>query len=110
MAQHEAARGLGKVRHLAAFVLLLLFPAPAAYSYSVLTHEAIIDSTWDSAIRPLLIKRFPAATPVELKQAHAYRLRGMHHPGFRVLSIRQQALQRFDSLRPNRRLRPQPDP
>ncbi len=72
MAQHEAARGLGKVRHLAAFVLLLLFPVPAAYSYSVLTHEAIIDSTWDGAIRPLLLKRFPAATPDELKQAHAY--------------------------------------
>ena len=45
---------------------------PAAYSYSVLTHEAIIDSTWDSAIRPLLLKRFPAATPDELTQAHAY--------------------------------------
>ena len=33
--------------------------APAAYS--VLTHEAIIDSTWDSAISPLLLKRFPAS-------------------------------------------------
>jgi hypothetical protein len=51
---------------------LLLFPAPAAYSYSVLTHEAIIDSTWDTAIKPLLLKRFPAATPDELTQAHAY--------------------------------------
>jgi hypothetical protein len=38
----------------------------------VLTHEAIIDSTWDSAIRPLLLKRFPAATPEELNGAHAY--------------------------------------
>jgi hypothetical protein len=52
--------------------LLLLLPAPAAHAYSVLTHEAIIDSTWDSAIRPLLLNRFPAATPDELKQAHAY--------------------------------------
>jgi hypothetical protein len=51
---------------------LLLFPVPAAYSYSVLTHEAIIDSTWDSAIRPLLLKRFPAATAEELTQAHAF--------------------------------------
>ena len=51
---------------------MLLFPVPAAYSYSVLTHEAIIDSTWDSAIRPLLLKRFPAATADELTQAHAY--------------------------------------
>jgi len=51
---------------------LLLLPVSAAHSYSVLTHEAIIDSTWDSAIRPLLLKRFPAATPDELTQAHAY--------------------------------------
>jgi hypothetical protein len=55
-----------------ALALLFLFPAPAAYAYSVLTHEAIIDSTWDSAIKPLLVKRFPAATVDELTQAHAY--------------------------------------
>ena len=72
MTEHEVIRGLGKLRHSAALGLLLLFPVPAAYSYSVLTHEAIIDSTWGSAIRPLLLKRFPAATPDELKQAHAY--------------------------------------
>ncbi len=52
--------------------LLFLFPAPAAHAYSVLTHEAIIDSTWDSAIKPLLLERFPAATNEELTQAHAY--------------------------------------
>ena len=43
-----------------------------ASAYSVLTHEAIIDSTWDSAIKPLLVKRFPAATADELKQAHGF--------------------------------------
>ena len=72
MTRHEAMRRLRKLRHSAALGLLLLFPAPAAYSYSVLTHEAIIDSTWDSAIKPLLLKRFPAATADELTQAHAY--------------------------------------
>jgi hypothetical protein len=55
-----------------AFGLLALFACPNAYSYSVLTHEAIIDATWDSAIKPLLLKRFPAATPDELTAAHAY--------------------------------------
>lgn len=63
---------LRQFRHSAAFGLLLLFPVPVAYSYSVLTHEAIIDSTWDSAIKPLLLKRFPAATVDELTQAHAF--------------------------------------
>ena len=72
MTQHEAMRRLRKLRHSAALGLLLLFPVPAAYSYSVLTHEAIIDSTWDSAIKPLLLKRFPAATADELTQAHAF--------------------------------------
>jgi len=52
--------------------LLLLFAAPSAYSYSVLTHEAIIDSAWDTGIQPLLLKRFPAATDDELLQAHAF--------------------------------------
>lgn len=46
--------------------------APAAQSYSVLTHEAIIDSAWDDHIRSLLMKRFPNASPDELRQAHAY--------------------------------------
>jgi Zinc dependent phospholipase C len=65
-------RRLRAFRHPAALGLLLLLPIPAAYSYSVLTHEAIIDSTWNSAIRPLLLKRFPDATADALAQAHAY--------------------------------------
>src|ERR1035438_3022515 len=56
----------------AALGLLVLLSCQTAHSYSVLTHEAIIDSTWDSAFKPLLLKRFPIATPEELKQAHAY--------------------------------------
>ena len=38
----------------------------------MLTHEAIIDVLWDTNIRPLLLKRFPDATPDELVKAHAY--------------------------------------
>ncbi len=41
-------------------------------SYSVLTHEQIIDLAWRDQIRPLLLKRFPQATDDQLKQAHAY--------------------------------------
>jgi hypothetical protein len=52
-------------------LLFLLLGRPAS-AYSVLTHEAIIDSTWDSAIKPLLLKRFPASTADELTEAHAY--------------------------------------
>jgi hypothetical protein len=56
----------------AAVGLLVLLSSQTAYSYSVLTHEAIIDSTWDSAIKPLLLKRFPDATAADLLAAHAY--------------------------------------
>ena len=41
-------------------------------AYSVLSHEELIDVLWDSEIRPALLKRFPSATPEEVKEAHAY--------------------------------------
>jgi hypothetical protein len=41
-------------------------------SYSVLTHEQIIDLAWRDQIRPLLLKRFPQSTDDQMKQAHAY--------------------------------------
>ena len=40
-------------------VAALLFLNPAVRAYSVLTHEAIIDTAWDSHIKPLLLARFP---------------------------------------------------
>ncbi len=46
--------------------------AGSASAYSVLSHEAIIDSAWEVSIKPMLVKRFPAATEDDLKKAHAY--------------------------------------
>jgi hypothetical protein len=45
---------------------------PRCVGYSVLTHEAIIDAEWNDGIKPLLLQRFPGATPEELQGAHAY--------------------------------------
>jgi len=56
---------------LAIFVCVVFWPASAA-AYSVLSHEAIIDSAWDTNIKPILLKRFPDATPEELREAHGY--------------------------------------
>jgi hypothetical protein len=56
-------------------ILLLAFVVGGALpsrSYSVLTHEQIIDLAWKDQIRPLLVKKFPQATDDQLKQAHAY--------------------------------------
>ncbi len=53
---------------LAAIFLL----TPNLRAYSVLTHEAIVDSLWNDSIVPRLKKRFPAVTPDQLLEAHAY--------------------------------------
>src|SRR5579872_1330568 len=41
-------------------------------SYSVLTHEEVVDLLWQDDIQPMLSQRFPAATQDELKKAHAF--------------------------------------
>jgi hypothetical protein len=53
-------------------LLLVLALAPAAKSYSVLTHEAIIDASWGREIKPLLLARFPGTTDDQLRDAHAH--------------------------------------
>ncbi|HYT19583.1 MAG TPA: zinc dependent phospholipase C family protein [Candidatus Polarisedimenticolia bacterium] len=52
--------------------LLGISCAPCCTGYSVLTHEAIVDAAWKDGIAPLLLNRFPHASPEELLQAHAY--------------------------------------
>ena len=70
-AQREKRRSKGICAAFAALALLAVWPLRCA-AYSVLSHEAIIDSAWDANIKPLLLKRFPDATPEELIQAHGY--------------------------------------
>lgn len=52
--------------------LLLLVSAASASAYSVLTHQANIDSTWQRCLVPALQRRFPGGTPEELQDAKAY--------------------------------------
>ncbi len=59
-----------------ALAFLLAATAPAARGYSVLTHEAIIDTQWDKGIKPLLVARYPEATKDDLREAHAYAYAG----------------------------------
>ena len=53
-------------------LLLGMSGTPNCAGYSVLSHEAIIDAAWKDGIEPLLLSRFPSATPDQLLQAHAY--------------------------------------
>jgi hypothetical protein len=66
------SRIAGATRLGARITVLLLLSTSVFYGYSVLTHEAIVDSLWDASIQKMLLKRFPMATPEELEQAHAY--------------------------------------
>jgi Zinc dependent phospholipase C len=60
------------VRYFSAFLIFIALQQTNLYSYSVLTHEAIIDSAWKDSIQPLLLQRFPRATAQDLKEARAY--------------------------------------
>jgi Zinc dependent phospholipase C len=70
----RGTRGLWRLRclRLLAILLIVLICGSGAFPYSVLSHEAIIDSAWNTNIKPVLLKRFPHATPDELRQAHGY--------------------------------------
>lgn len=53
-------------------LFLSSFLASPLAAYSVLSHEELIDISWDSEIRPALLRRFPTATAQEIEEAHAY--------------------------------------
>lgn len=62
-----------KQRIMAGLCVVVWFALPIpGRAYSVLTHQAIIDSVWLDAMKPVLIKRFPDATEDQLMHAHAY--------------------------------------
>src|SRR5947207_13413303 len=56
----------------AALIVVLLLNSIPGYSYSVLTHEQVVDLLWKDQIVPLLLKRFPHTSEEDLRKAHAY--------------------------------------
>jgi hypothetical protein len=53
-------------------VLLLAAAAAPANAYSVLTHQAIIDTTWADYIAPQLERHYPGGTLKEMNRAKSY--------------------------------------
>jgi len=51
---------------------LLCAASSVCTAYSVLTHEEIVDLLWGDQIKPLLLQKYPDATPEQLKEAHSY--------------------------------------
>jgi Zinc dependent phospholipase C len=70
--QKEVSLGAMKIRMGALLLLAAVLAAPPLFGYGVLSHEELIDIAWDSDILPALLKRFPEATPGQIKPAHAY--------------------------------------
>lgn len=50
----------------------MLLVCGRATAYSLLTHEQLIDLTWQDAIVPLLLSRYPNLTAADLERARAY--------------------------------------
>lgn len=68
------------MRALFTLFLFLSASAPPASAYSVLTHEAIIDASWEPVIVPALRQRFPSTTADTLHACRAYAYGGAIMP------------------------------
>jgi hypothetical protein len=53
-------------------LIIVLMCSDGSSAYSVLTHEEVVDLLWTDAIRPLLLKRYPALSEDQIREAHAY--------------------------------------
>ena len=60
--------------------LMAVLWAKASYAYSILAHEALIDTCWATSIQPLLLWKYPGTSNAQLKMAHAYAYGGAIAP------------------------------
>jgi Zinc dependent phospholipase C len=65
------SRGHSRTIVLSLLILILPWHRQAA-AYSLLTHEQLIDLTWQDSIVPLLLSRYPSLTAAQLDEARAY--------------------------------------
>ncbi|HCN82665.1 MAG TPA: hypothetical protein DIT07_03465 [Sphingobacteriaceae bacterium] len=68
------------IKSLPILVFFILHNSSPSKAYSLLTHEAIIDACWKTSIEPLLLKKYPGATPDQLLEAHSYAYGGAIMP------------------------------
>ncbi len=66
-------------KFLVTFALYLCNPL-SSKAYSVLSHEAIIDASWEKSLLPLLKNKYPGTTDTALKVAHSYAYGGAIAP------------------------------
>jgi hypothetical protein len=72
----RSSQSLFRSRRIASAVAFLLFfqllIPPRSQGYAVLSHQALIDTVWETHLKPLLKARYPQATEEELSAAQAY--------------------------------------
>jgi hypothetical protein len=61
-----------RVRHLVLLLIVLGASRQPAPAYSLLTHQQLIDLTWQDSIVPLLLSRYPGLTSAQLDTARSY--------------------------------------
>ena len=61
-----------RIRIVLAALLVVCGFSQVGHSYSILTHEEIVDLLWVDTMKPLLQQKFPEATEEDLRKAHAY--------------------------------------
>ena len=60
------------LKHIVLSIALAVGLGSTCAAYSVLTHEEVVDLLWKDDIQPLLLEKFPNASPEELRAAHAF--------------------------------------
>ena len=65
-------RDVVKAAVIAAMVVSGLLVPERATAYSVLAHEANVDALWDGTIAPMLLARFPDASPEQILEARGF--------------------------------------
>jgi len=63
--------GMSKALVMAVLLCALLVPS-SADAYSVLSHEALVDTSWDEVIAPLLRQKFPKASEEQIAASRAF--------------------------------------
>jgi len=57
---------------LLALLFIFILKPSQSKAYSILSHEAVVDASWEKDIKPALKLRYPMATDSELLVAHSY--------------------------------------
>jgi hypothetical protein len=74
---------MDKIRTCALILIIgigILGTSYSSFAYSLLTHQALIDESWEKSIKPLLKLKYPGSTEEQLKNAHAYAYGGAIAP------------------------------